>query len=292
MPRLGSQPISRVTRQQVEQFTSSCLRDGLAPKTTTNCLGLVNGIFEHAIRRGWATENPCRHVDRPDVRDEDDRDIRFLEPAEIEALLRATPDDDFGRVQRVIYLTAVMTGMRQGELLALRWLDIDWTAQRIRVRRNLVRGEFGTPKSKRGSRAVPLADRLGGELDRLHQASAFTADDDLVFANPHTGRPLNGNALLKSYQRALQRAGVRKVRFHDLRHTFGTRMAAAGIPMGTLQEWMGHANFGTTLIYADYAPGAHEVDLVNEAFAPAGTNLRPTQTNSDRRDPASPVVIR
>lgn len=64
-------------------------------------------------------------------------------------------------------------------------------------------------------------------------------------------------------RRTLEAAGVRQVRFHDLRHTFGTRMAAAGVPMRTLQEWLGHRDFKTTLIYADHAPGAHEVDLVN-----------------------------
>lgn len=62
-----------------------------------------------------------------------------------------------------------MTGMRQGELLALRWRDVDWPARRVRVRRNFVRSEFGTPKSKRSSRSVPLADRVAGELDQLHQ---------------------------------------------------------------------------------------------------------------------------
>lgn len=178
------------------------------------------------------------------------------------------PDDEFGRVQRVIYLAAVMTGMRQGELLALRWQDVDWAAQKVRVRRNYIRGEFGTPKTKRASRSVPLADRLGGELDRLHRVTRWDRDSDLVFANPCTGAPMNGHALLKAFQRALDHAGVRRVRFHDLRHTFGTRMAATGrVPMRTLQEWMGHRDYRTTLIYADYQPGAGEADVVNAAFS-------------------------
>jgi integrase len=285
VPLLGDRSLARVRRNDVEQFVANCTRDGLSAKTTGHIVGLLHSIYEHAIRRGWTTENPCRYVDRPVVR-RDNLDIRFLEPAEIEALLRAVPDNDYGRVHRALYLAAVMTGMRQGELLALRWMDVDWSAQRIRVRRNLVRHDFGTPKSNRG-RSIPLADRLGGELDRLHQATAYPADEDLVFANPHTGRPMNGNAVLKSYQRALESAGVRRVRFHDLRHTFGTRMAAAGVPMRTLQEWMGHRDYKTTLIYADYAPGAHEVDLVNGAFSGtnAGTNLSETQANSDQLEP-------
>jgi integrase len=184
-------------------------------------------------------------------------------------------EDDLARVERVLYLTAAMSGLRQGELLALRWIDIDWLAQRIRVRRNFVRGKFGTPKSKRSSRSVPLANLVAAELDHLFKASAYTSDEDLVFGHPHTGhphtgRPLDRSLLLKRFKRALRRAGVREVRFHDLRHTFGTRMAAAGVPMRTLQEWMGHRDYKTTLIYADYAPAANEAELVNAAFGQRG----------------------
>ena len=83
-----------------------------------------------------------------------------------------------------MYLAAVMTGMRQGELLALRWEDVDWAARRVRVRRNFVRGEFGTPKSKRSTRSIPLADRLAGELHAHWTRTAYAADEDLVFAHP------------------------------------------------------------------------------------------------------------
>jgi integrase len=78
------------------------------------------------------------------------------------------------------------------------------------------------------------------ELERLFQASSYQGDEDLVFGHPHTGRPLDRSRTLKRFKAALARAGVREIRFHDLRHTFGTRMAAAGVPIRTLQEWMGH----------------------------------------------------
>ena len=76
----------------------------------------------------------------------------------------------------------------------------------------------------------------------------------------------------KGFKDALRAAGVREVRFHDLRHTFGTRMAGVGVPMRTLQEWMGHADFKTTLIYADYAPSEREREWVEEAFARIGSD--------------------
>jgi integrase len=182
------------------------------------------------------------------------------------------------RIDRALYLTATMTGLRQGELIALRWRDVDWTAGRVRVRQNYVLGEFGTPKSRRSTRSVPMADSLAVELRHLHRASNWTADDDLVFADPDTGGPLDKAAIRRRYRRALKAANLDEShRFHDLRHTFGTRMAGAGTPMRTLQEWMGHRDIETTQRYADYAPSPHEVVFVEVAFGGIGVNPPPTE---------------
>jgi integrase len=264
-PYFGARTLDRIGRREIEGFIAHMARSGRSAKTTRNALGVLHSIFEYARREEWVLANPCTLVDKPTA-PEGDPDIHFLDQEEVEALLRSVPDDDLGRVERRMYLTAAMTGMRQGELLALRWLDIDWPAQRVRIRRNFVRGEFGTPKSKRSSRSVPLADRLAGELNRLHQETPYRHDDDLVFAHPRTGKPIDRSKLLKRFKAALERGGVRPVRFHDLRHTFGTRMAAQGVPMRALQEMMGHRDFKTTLIYADYAPSAREAEWVEAAF--------------------------
>jgi integrase len=164
---------------------------------------------------------------------------------------------------------------------SLRWQDVDWPSGRVRVRRNDVRGEWGTPKTKRGSRSIPLADRLAGELERHYQRSAYQADEDLVFCHPERGTVLDHSELVKRFKKALTAAAVREVRFHDPRHTFGTRMAAAGVPLRTLQEWMGHRDFATTLIHADYQPSAHEAEFIGRAFGP-GPNLGPNLSESER----------
>jgi len=262
----GPTPVSEITRDDVRAFAAALERKGLAPKSRANALGTLHSLIEFALDEGWTTgENPVKRVPKPAIA-ATDPDIHFLETEEVEALLRAVPDDPLGRVERVMYLTAAMTGMRQGELFALRWRDVDWAAQRIRVRQNYVRGEFGTPKSKRSSRSVPLANRVAGELDLLFKDSARKGDDDLVFAHPETGKPIDRSKLLKRFKAALRRADVREVRFHDLRHTFGTRMAAQGVPMRVLQEMLGHRDFKTTLIYADYAPSEREAEWVEQAF--------------------------
>lgn len=141
------------------------------------------------------------------------------------------------------------------------------------MRRNFVRGEFGTPKSKRSTRSVPLATRVAAELERLFQESERRRDEHLVFAHPATGKPIDRSKLLKRFKAALRRAEIRAVRFHDLRHMFGTRMAAQGVPMRVLQELMGHRDFKTTLIYAEYAPSEREAEWVEQAFRAAASDV-------------------
>jgi integrase len=237
------------------------------------------------------SDNPCRRVDKP-RREGGDPDIRFLDAEELDALLRESGAGPLGETDRTLFLTGAMTGLRRGELLALRWRDVDWLAGRVRVRRSIVRGQLGTPKSKRSSRSVPLADRVAAELERHFQCSRFRDDDDLVFCNPEHGTPLDASKVRKRFKEALKRAGVRDVRFHDLRHTFGTRMAAAGVPIRTLQEWMGHRSSQTTEVYADYAPSDRETGLVESAFAPApipgsnpGSKLNASPYNSTQLEP-------
>lgn len=232
----------------------------LAPKTIRNIVATLSALFNFARspRRRWAAINPCEGVDLPAVTTTEE--IRFLTLDEIDALVEHARPGEFHALDRAIFLTAAMTGLRKGELLALRWQDVDWPAGRVRVRRNYVRGEFGTPKSRRSTRSVPMADEVAGELDRLYKLSPRQGDGDLVFAHPFTGGPLPKANVTRRMRAALKAADLDSShRFHDLRHTFGTRMAAAGVAMRALHEWMGHKHLATTQIYADYAPSNLEL---------------------------------
>lgn len=257
--------ISKITDRDIENFMAQKLDEGKAPKSVTNWLGLLHSLFEFAIRNGWATDNPCKRVAKPKKRRA--RKLRFLDGPELEAVLRVVPDDSRGATERCLFLVAAMTGLRIGELLGLRWRDLDWKAQKIRVGDNWVRGEFGDPKSARSDRAVPMAQRIARELELHFRGSAYQGDDDLVFPHPETGAPLDKSKVRKRFVAAVRAAGItRHLTLHDLRHTFGTRMAAAGVPLRTIQEWMGHADFKTTQIYAEYAPSGDEAALVDRAF--------------------------
>jgi integrase len=205
-------------------------------------------------------------VDRPKKNRSPHQRVRFLQPAELDALIDAVPDDILGAVERTLYLAAALTGLRQGELLALKWLDIDWQVGRIRVADNFTRGRMDTPKSHEG-RSVPMAARLARELETLHLSSGYKVDGDLAFCHPETGHVLDPSKMRKRFKDALARAGVREITFHELRHTFGTQMAAAGAPLRAIKEWMGHADAKTTEIYRHYAPDpTHGAAFVDRAF--------------------------
>jgi integrase len=268
LPRFGETELDSLRQDQVEAFATDLLRKGLSARTRASALKLLSQILTFAQRRGWCQENVCALVPRPRVRPS--TDIRFLDRMELAAFLGAIDisAEPFGRIDRALFLTAAMTGMRQGELLALRWRDVDWEAKRVRVRRNYVRGDIGKPKSKSGERSVPMASRVVNEMRSLRGHSSFLKDDDLVFAHPETGSFLPLSPMRQRFKSALKAAGVRDIRFHDLRHTFGTRMAASpNVSMRDLQEWLGHRDYRTTLIYADYEPRDGESDLVDEAFS-------------------------
>jgi integrase len=252
-PFFGAAPIGSITAEKVADYLASKRREGLAANTVKNQINFLHALFKFAVRREWASRNPVDFVDRP-APPPGDPDIRFLDREELEALLRAAGIDLLGPTDHVLWLTAAMTGLRQGELAALRWRDVDWAARLVWVRRSYSRGRWTAPKSRRSVRAVPMPDRVAAELERHFKRSVYQHDDDLVFAHPETGKPYDASKMRIRFKAALKRARLRSLRFHDLRHTYGTLMAAAGAPLRTLQGWMGHRDYKTTEVYADFAP--------------------------------------
>ena len=174
-------------------------------------------MFAKAPYRRWATINPCEGVDLPALREP--TEIRYLTLPQVDRLLAHVRPGPFAHLDRAIFTTAVMTGLRKGELVALRWRDIDWEARRIRVRRSYTYGEFGTPKSKRSSRSVPMTAELAVELRRVWNQTIWRDDDDLVFAHPDHGGVLPKANISRRLSAALRAAGIENHRFHDLRHT-------------------------------------------------------------------------
>ncbi len=281
-PHFGERTLDQITPEDIEHYIAAKTRkeprggtsdsrreekaEGLAVKTIRNHLNTLHSLFELGLRRGWCNRNPVKLADRPVIKKAETR-IQFLEQGELEQLLATSyPDDAWGQVEPTLYLTAAMTGLRQGELRGLRWRDVDFDARKVRVVTTFVRGEFAEPKSVGSARSVPMAERVSDALAELRERSPYSHDGDLVFCHPESGRPLDSSKLIRRFKQALERAEVHQITFHELRHTFGTRMAAAGVPLRTIQHWMGHADSKTTQVYAHYQPSEHEAELVERAF--------------------------
>lgn len=254
LPAFGEEPIESITTAKIESWLASFDR---APATRTKALVLMHGVFKRAKKIYGLPTNPVADVERPPMRRSGDIDV--FSPEEVMALVRAAASEQ----DTAIYLTAAFTGLRRGELLALRWRDVDFAGQVIRVRASYAEGALTTPKSGK-IRSVPMAPDVARALARLGQRPEWTGDDDLVFVG-QAGGYLDGRALRRRYDSALERAGLRKLRFHDLRHTFGTRMIAKA-DIRRVQEWMGHADVQTTMKYLHYAPREEDAALVAEAF--------------------------
>jgi integrase len=261
LPVFGSMKLSDITVQEIERWragmSSIRLERDLSNKTKNNLLVLMHAIFRHAVKLYGLPANPVASVDRFRVRSSGD--IQVFSPEEVWALVRAAGSE----ADAAIFLTAAFTGLRRGELLGLRWRDVDFAGSTIRVRASYAAGKLTTPKSGK-VRAVPMAPDVASALARLGDRERFTGDDDFVFAG-ELGPPLDGDALSSRYRDALARASLRPLRFHDLRHTFGTRMIAKA-DIRRVQEWMGHADIQTTMKYLHYAPRSEDAALVAEAF--------------------------
>ncbi len=254
LPAFGEEPIESITTAMIESWIAGVDR---APATRTKALVLMHGIFKRARKLYGLPTNPVADVERPPMRRSGDIDV--FSPEEVLVLVRAAASEQ----DAAIFLTAAFTGLRRGELLALHWRDVDFARQAIRVRTSYAEGALTTPKSGK-VRSVPMAPDVAKALAKLGQRPEWTGDDDLVFVGQGGGY-LDGRALRRRYDSALKRADLRKLRFHDLRHTFGTRMIAKA-DIRRVQEWMGHADIQTTMKYLHYAPREEDAALVAEAF--------------------------
>ena len=268
MPYFGDAPLSDTAPNNVERFFRRQIDAGLAHSTVANQANLLGAIFAYAVKRGLVAHNPVEAADKPRATHRDS-DIRFLTMPEVGRVIAHVPDDDLGKVERIIFLTAAMTGCRQGELLALRWEDVSLDAGTLKVRWSYTRGRLCKPKSRTSERTVPLASRLVQALRTHRLASAYSSDDDLVFAHPYSGRYLTASTLLDRFKDAAKRAGVLRpgINFHSLRHTYATTMASSGAPLVALQRWMGHADIATTMIYAAWSDAHGEQAWADRAFS-------------------------
>jgi integrase len=260
LPQFGELSIHSVDMEAIERWHAGFRRSRTAEKV----LMVLRAVLGHALRRGWVRDNAALAVEKHPVRYSGDYDL--YSPVEIEALIRHAASDQDG----AIYATAAMTGLRRGELVALRWRDVDFTGQAIRVRGNFSFGQVVTPKSGK-VRVVPMVPEVAQHLARLGQRERFTDGDDPVFVSDLGGH-VDASALRRRYAAACKRAELRPLPFHSLRHYFGS-MAVNRASLVQVQSWMGHSHIQTTARYLHAKSQADDAALLANVFAPATASL-------------------
>ena len=276
LPAFGEQRIEDITVTAVEAFQTALAKrehrgQPITPRTRNKILNVLHGIFTRA-RKVWGLPlNPAAELERHP--DRGSGDIEVFSPEEFHALLRSAQDER----DPAIYATAAFAGLRMGELRALRWRDVDFPRSVIRVRGSFVAGELSVPKSGK-VRSVPMVDEVAQRLAVLSGREWFTGDDDLVFCEVEGGW-LNDDRLRRRYEAALKAAGLRRLRFHDLRHTFGS-LAITRADIVEVQAWMGHADIQTTMRYLHYRDRGQAAERLADAFRVDTATSKPSRART------------
>jgi integrase len=253
IPALGSVKLKALSPAHVQALYRAKLDSGLAPSTVRYTHAVLNRALKQAVRWGLVPRNAAEAADPPKL---ERVEMKVLSPTEVKVLLSTARGD---RVE-ALYVLAVHTGLRIGELLGLRWGDVDLKAGKMRVVRQLQRTRGGgglafSPTKNSNRRTIRLT---GTAVDALRKHRAQQAeeklrlggiykDQELVFATT-IGTPLDAsNVMYRGFKPLLRHAGLPPIRFHDLRHTYATLMLSQGINPKIVQELLGHATISQTM---------------------------------------------
>lgn len=235
--------INTITIAMVEKFIAKRQGEDMNLSTLRRILVTFNQVMAYAVRHRYIDHNPVRDAERPKGQGgEEKSDIRVLQPEEINSFLDATGEKKY----RTLFMLAVMSGARQGELLGFKWTDLDWFNQQIHVQRTYHKGNWYNPKSKASNRKIDLGPTMMAELKKWKLACGPSALD-LMFPNG-AGKPMNhANMLRRHFYPALEAGGLPAIRFHDLRHTYASLKLEQGASIKYIQNQLGHASPTVTL---------------------------------------------
>lgn len=275
VPSLGTVSLAKLTPQQVQALYTAKLAEGLSTTTVNHLHQVLHRALDTALRLDLVVRNVCERIDPPRMRH---HEMTTLSEEQAHTLLVAAEGDRF----ETLYVLALATGMRQGELLALRWRDVDLEGGTLQVRATLQNTAtgfvFAEPKTAHSRRRIALSrtaiaalkrHRLRQAEERLRLGPAWH-EMDLVFPNS-IGKPMDGLHLLqRNFYPLLEKAGLPRMRFHDLRHTAATLLLGRGINPKIVSEMLGHSQVGITLdLYSHVTPHMQQqaADAIDAAFS-------------------------
>jgi len=250
-PTLGRTPLSKLRPQQIQALLNVKLVSGLSPRSVGIIHAVLRAALGQAVQWDLVPRNVATLVQPPRA---PRAEITPLTPEQARGFLDAIRGDRL----EALYSVAVALGLRQGEILGLRWSDVDVEASTLRVAQALQRVngrlEFVEPKSRRSRRTIPMPPTVARAL-RAHRSRQLEEriavgprwrESDLVFTTS-IGTPLDSRNVTRRFQAALERAGLPRLRFHDLRHTAASLMLAQGVPARVVMETLGHSQISLTM---------------------------------------------
>jgi integrase len=270
VPFFQDRDLRDIQVEDVSMFMAALTRKKLAPKSINNIKGALSSMFSAARKWGYCEANPALKV----------KALR-LPPPRTQFWVPEQSEDFLAQVKRLrpewytFFLCALRTGMRMGELVGLHWENVDFVRKCINVRYSYSHGHLTSPKSGK-NRQIPMSSDLYQAL-KAHKKSSVVR----VFPWPD-GTYLTSNRIKHPFWTCIKAAGVPKIRFHDLRHTFASQLAMKGIAIPVVQALLGHSTLEMTMRYAHLSPMA-KVDAV-QILDPEPAPFLPLWGDSENRE--------
>lgn len=252
IPAIGRKKLFDLNLLLINRFYNSLIKRKVGTRTIRYIHSVLHVALEQALRNGFLIRNPAHGAILPR---QDHKETQVLNEDQVNQFLIAIKDSRL----KTLYHLALSTGMRQGELLGLKWSDLDWNSATLRIRRQLqcIVGKglvFGDLKTHSSLRTIKLGNYVLNELreQKLRQKTEIEwagrqwKDNDLIFPTS-IGTPVNSSNLVKDFKKILTRSGLPNIRFHDLRHTAATLMISHGVPVHVVSKILGHSNVSVTL---------------------------------------------
>jgi integrase len=250
LPRFGDKALSEITRQEIQMYVAHLTHDGYAPKSIDHIHDVLSAVLRTAVKWGHLQDNPARGVDLPTLKTV--RPKWALTPQQAAALLDKLPP-----LGRAMVGLAILSGLRRGELFALRWKDIDECARVLTVREAVYDGMFSTPKTEARQRQIPLSAAALGFIGEWKERAGRTEPGALVFAT-RTGNSISpNNVLRRAIFPACEALALPHATWLTFRRTYSSWSHDKGVPGKVVAQIMGHANVDTTLnVYTQVLDGS------------------------------------
>lgn len=277
----GPRYMDEIDSDDIEAWMAKELKK-YSPKSVKNWRSVANSLWEFAVKKKMASVNVVAQTEAPYVPKNEKIDVMTW--ADIIAVRDAFPDTPMGRLNSLATLLACRCGLRESEVIALKWSEVMWDTGWLRVIEGHVRGKTKLPKGKKG-RITPMPDIVKVALRDHFETTPFNAPDDLVLAHPVDGSELNASALNERFKEAVIESSIRPTElrrykkrngeyemrdyvalsFHDCRHAWASWCLSNGQAPANVQKWGGWEDAKTMAIYDHFIPSGFEVDQLNAA---------------------------